>query len=306
MQKLIVGQSGTITTYPRVANGHDSNIICTHGATSVTALNKSPANADAQDSYARSVTLDTFSASVQGAQALGSDSITLSASHTIVEGRNYIVVDDRSGHRFVVTTSKGGTSNTMWLAEPLPHDIASNSTVIGFAVTCAIPSNQTTTAGNGVVYFRGTIDGAVREWAESYRIVYRVTSIALTPTMLTQDYPIIRQITSNTDFSLEEAIQASWRNIVVPVLAARGILDEDVLTDDVIVPFHEVATVLHFARNWPSAPQEWVKMFEENFERVKQTMFDRIDLLIASAQTETPTVPDINNSPARRQMRAVR
>ena len=238
MQKLLVGIAGTITTYPRVSNGHDSNIVSLYPATSITALNKSPTNADAQDTYARVVTPDTLSTTTQGTTQLGSNSITLAGNVALVEGRQYVIVDAHHGTRFTVVASKGGTTNTLWVQEPIPYDIQSGSQVLGLAISIAIPATQTDSAGNGVVYVRGTVNGVVKEWAETYRVVYRVTTIALTPTMLSQDYPIIRQIASNTDFSLEEAIQASWRNLVVPVLSARGFLDEEVLTDDVIVPFH--------------------------------------------------------------------
>jgi hypothetical protein len=305
MQKLLVGIAGTITTYPRVSNGHDSNIVSLYPATSITALNKSPTNADAQDTYARVVTPDTLSTTTQGATQLGSNSIVLAGNVALVEGRQYVIVDAHHGTRFTVVASKGGTTNTLWVQEPIPYDIQNGSQVLGLAISIAIPATQTDSAGNGVVYVRGTVNGVIKEWAETYRVVYRVTTIALTPTMLSQDYPIIRQIASNTDFSLEEAIQASWRNLVVPVLSARGVLDEEVLTDDVIVPFHEIATVLHFARNWPSAPSDWLENLEANYEKIKQTMFDRIDFLVVSAKEETPISP-VEATITRRQLKAVR
>jgi hypothetical protein len=305
MQKFIVGQNSNLITYPRLGNGHDSVIVSNYPATSVTALNKSPIEADAQDSYARVVTPDTLSTTVQGTHQIGSNHISLAGNVALVDGRQYLVVDNSHGTRFVVTCTKGGTGNTLYLAEPLPYDVQANSTVQGIAISVALPSAQLAQAGLGTLYIRGTVNGVVKEWSETYRVVYRITSIALTPTMLSQDYPIIRQISSNTDFSLEEAIQASWRNIVVPVLSAKGILDEEVLTDDVIVPFHEISTVLHFARNWPSAPQDWLRNLEENYERVKSTMFDRIDFLVQSAREETPSTPDIGTQ-QRRQMKAVR
>jgi hypothetical protein len=117
-----------------------------------------------------------------------------------------------------------------------------------------------------------------------------VTSIALTPTALTQSYPVVRQIASSSDVTLEEAIASSWRLVVVPALAARGVLDEDILTDDVIEPMHAAATVLHLARQWPSAPPEFVDRLATAYEQAKQTTWDRIDLITAPQKT-TPDLP---------------
>jgi hypothetical protein len=163
--------------------------------------------------------------------------------------------------------------------------------VSGLAVSVALTAAQTIEPGAGYVLFRATVDGVVREWDESFRVVRRITSIALSPTELTQSYPVVRQIASSSDLTLEEAIQASWRMVLVPALAARGILDEDVLTDDVLVPMHAAATVVHLARQWPAAPSEFVSRLEASYEQIKQTTYDRIDLITRSQDEVTPEIP---------------
>jgi hypothetical protein len=174
--------------------------------------------------------------------------------------------------------------------EPLPYGVANGSAVKGLAVTVALTADQTAEPGSGYVLFRATVDGVVREWDEAFRVVRRITSVALTTTVLTQSYPVVRQISSNTDLTLEEAINASWSMLVSPALAARGVLDEDVLTDDVLVPMHAAATAYHLARQWPAAPTEFVARLEAAYEQSKVTTYDRIDLAVRS-QDVTPDLP---------------
>jgi hypothetical protein len=189
-----------------------------------------------------------------------------------------------------VVASQGGTSSTLWVQEPLPSSVANGSSVNGVAVSVALTATQTAEPGSGYVLFRATVGGVVREWDEAFRIVRRITGVALTPTILTQSYPVVRQIASSTDLTLEEAINASWQLVVSPALAARGILDEDVLTDDVLIPMHAAATAYHLARQWPASPTEFVARIEAAYEQAKQTTYDRIDLAIRS-QDVTPDLP---------------
>lgn len=287
MQRVLVDSTATILSYPRLAV---DGLVTTGVPSSATARRVAPQSPDAATAYV-AATVDSLSTTTQGATSEGADSIALAGAVSLVEGRRYLIVDANHGKRIVVQASRGGSSSTLWLQEPLPTSIANGSTVSGIAVTVALSAAQTTEPGSGYVLFRATIDGVVREWDEPFRVVRRITSIALTPTELTQSYPTIRQIASSSDLTLEEAIQASWRMVMVPALSARGILDEDVLTDDVLVPMHASATVLHLARQWPAAPSEFVDRLATSYEQIKQTTWDRIDLITRSQDAETPDVP---------------
>jgi hypothetical protein len=79
--------------------------------------------------------------------------------------------------------------------------------------------------------------------------------------------------------------------VMVPALAARGILDENVVTDDVLVPMHAAATVVHLARQWPAAPSDFVERLIASYEQIKQTTYDRIDLITRSQDEVTPDLP---------------
>lgn len=287
MQRVLVGSTETIVSYPRL---HADGTLTSHVATSATARRIAPAGSDASGAYV-AATIDSVSTTTQGAHQEGDDSITLAAAQTIVAGRRYLVTDVVNGREIVVVATRGGSVSELWLAEPLPCDIANNSTVRGIAISVALSSSQTTYPGSGYVLFRATVDGVVREWDEAYRVVRRITSIALTPTELTQTYPVVRKLASATDTTLEEAINAAWEVVVTPALAARGILDEDILTDDLIMPMHAAAVVMHLARQWPQAPNDYVARLEAVYESAKQTTWDRIDLAVASQDSDTPDPP---------------
>lgn len=286
MQRVLLGSTEAIVSYPRLSSDRG---VSTGVPSSATARRVAPQAPDAATAYV-AATVDALSTTTLGSTHEGAENIALAGSVTVVAGRRYLVVDVTSGQSVVVEASRGGTTSTLWLAEPLPCTVASGSAVRGIAVSVALDAAQTTEPGAGTVLFRATVDGVVREWDEPFRVVRRITSVALTPTELTQSYPVVRQVASSSDLTLEEAILASWRMVMIPALAARGILDEDVITDDVLVPMHASATALHLARQWPSAPSEFVDRMATSYEQIKQTTWDRIDLITRS-QDETPDLP---------------
>ena len=286
MQRVLVGSTESIVSYPRlVADG----VTVSGVPSSATARRVPPQGPDAFDAYVPA-TVDALSTTTQGATQEGASSISLDDSVAIVAGRRYLLTDAVHGKQFTVTASQGGTSSTLWVQEPLPSGIANGSAVNGIAVSVALTATQTDEPGSGYVLFRATVDGVVREWDEAFRIVRRISGVALTPTTLTQSYPVVRQIASSTDLTLEEAINASWQLVVSPALAARGVLDEDIITDDVLVPMHAAATAYHLARQWPAAPSEFVTRLADAYEQAKQTTYDRIDLAVRS-QDVTPDLP---------------
>lgn len=288
MLRVLLNSTETITSYPRLAA---DGILTSHLATSATARRVGPGANDDPTAYV-AATVDPISTTTQGAHTEGDDSITVAAAQTWVAGRRYLITDATRGVEIVVVASKSGSSTELWLAEPLIADLGNGSTVKGVAVSVALTSTQTNTVGAGYVLFRATIDGVVREWEEPFRVVRRITSIALTPTHLTQAYPVVRKLASATDTTLEEAINAAWHHLVVPALAARGVLDEDIMTDDVVEPMHAAATVLHLARQWPQASAEYVTRLEATYEQSKATTWDRIDFLTAPQDSVTPDAPN--------------
>lgn len=288
MLRVLLNSAETITSYPRLAA---DGVLTSHFATSATARRIGPGASDDVGTYV-AATVDPISTTTQGAHQEGDDSITVANAQSWIAGRRYLITDATAGREIVVVASRTATSTELWLAEPLVSDVGNNSAVKGVAVTVALTSTQTNTIGAGYVLFRATIDGITREWEEPFRVVRRITSVALTPTHLTQAFPVVRKLASATDTTLEEVINAAWHHFVVPALAARGVLDEDIMTDDVIEPMHAAACVLHLARQWPQASTEYVNRLEAAYEQAKSTTWDRIDFLTAPQDAVTPDAPN--------------
>jgi hypothetical protein len=292
MQRILLGTTQSVVSYPRVLR--DDVMRLSGVPTSATARRVGQVSRDPETAYV-AATIDGLSRSTQGAHQEGDEAITLNSAVAIVAGRRYLITDAVHGRSLVVEATKTGTASEMWLAEPLLADVANNSTVQGLEVSVALTAAQTSEPGPGYVLFRATVDGILTEWDEAFRVVRRITSIALTTTTLQHLYPVVRRLASSTDTTLEESIGAAWQAMVSPWLAAIGILDEDIITDDVLIPVHAAAVVLHLARQWPAADVAYVERLEAAYEQSKATTKDRVDLAIRSQLEATPDPPSPGN-----------
>lgn len=238
-----------------------------------------------------------------------SDQITLSA----VKGDLVLLIDADTLEEIVCTVRARPSATRVVFAEPLPRAIATASEIQCLTMGVRLPSTAVAEgqAGlHGVAVFETRMadpQGLKRvRWEESFRIVRRVSSIVLTPTRLTQLYPSVRSMRGTSDVDYEEAIQASWDVVMVPMLAAKSILHEDVITDDVLEPLHAVATVLHLARQWRGVEPDYVARLETLFESTKATTFARIDLAVRDQTEETPSEVAPGAEPRRDVMRVAR
>jgi hypothetical protein len=302
MQRILLGTTQSVVSYPRVLR--DDVMRLSGVPTSATARRVGQVSRDPETAYV-AATIDTLTTTTQGAHQEGDESITLAGAVAIVAGRRYLITDAVHGRSLVVEATKTGSSAELFLAEPLLADVANASTVRGLEVSVALTASQTSEPGPGYVLFRATVDGILTEWDEAFRVVRRITSIALTTTTLQHLYPVVRRLASSTDTTLEESIGAAWQAMVQPWLAAIGILDEDVITDDVLIPVHAAAVVLHLANQWPAADVAFVERLQASYEQTKQTTKDRVDLAIRSQLETTPDPPSPNNEP-KQQIRVTR
>lgn len=296
MQLLSVGQSSpTIWTHPRVrfgVGGVTGGLTTAGAVASVSIGGTEVPSADLTDQ-------DTSQAEeLTAAASEGDTTITVSAGLSCERG-DQLTLDDDGDMTHVEVRAKP-SSTTITLAEPLPRDIANGAGVYltRLGVTLASGWVAEDYAGQtGIAIFEATLSDASPEarkvrWEESFRIVRRVTTIALTPSLLTKLYPSVRGLRSTSDVDYEEAIEASWLAVIEPMLAAKGILHEDIITDDVIVPVHALATVLHLARQARSVEPDYVARMAEHYEQTKATLFQRIDLAIRSQDDELPAPLD--------------
>jgi len=299
MQRILLGTTQSVVSYPRVLR--DDVMRLSGVPTSATARRVGQVSRDPETAYV-AASIDALSTTTQGAHQEGDESITLAGAVAIVAGRRYLITDATHGRVLTVEATRTGTSTEMWLAEPLLADVANGSAVRGLEVSVALTAAQTSEPGPGYVLFRATVDGILTEWDEAFRVVRRITSIALTTTTLQHLYPVVRRLASSTDTTLEESIGAAWLAMVQPWLAATGILDEDVITDDVLIPVHAAAVVLHLARQWPAADVAYVERLETAYEQTKATTKDRVDLAIRSQLEATPDPPSPGNEPKQKIM----
>jgi len=302
MQRILLGTTQSVVSYPRVLR--DDVMRLSGVPTSATARRVGQVSRDPETAYV-AATIDSLSTTTQGAHQEGDESITLAGAVAIVAGRRYLITDAVHGRVLTVEATRTGSSAELWLAEPLLADVANGSAVAGLEVSVALTAAQTSEPGPGYVLFRATVDGIVTEWDEAFRVVRRITSIALTTTTLQHLYPVVRRLASSTDTTLEESIGAAWQAMIQPWLAAIGILDEDIITDEVLIPVHAAAVVLHLANQWPAADVAFVERLQASYEQTKQTTKDRVDLAIRSQLEATPDPPSPGNE-AKQQIRVTR
>lgn len=282
MQRILLGSTQSVSSYPRLAPDR----IVTGVPSGVTALRVTPV---ARDTTYQPASVDPLTTSTDASISEGADSFTLNLTgDPVVIGRRYLIADAVTlrGETFISDGNDG--AGRIYLAEPLRRDYSASANVNGLLCSIALSSSQTAQVGDGYVLFRATVGDQEYEWDEPFRVVRRITAVTLTTTSLMQLYPVARKLLSSTDTTGDEAIESVWRSVVVPLLSVKGVLDEDILTDDVIEPLHAAAVVLHLARQWPQAPSEFVQRLSDSYEQIKETTFARIDLAVRSQDEAVP------------------
>lgn len=279
-QRILRASTQTLVSYPRL---HPNDVVLGQPS-SVTVNLQTPASADG--TYV-AATADSLSTTTQGAHAEGADHISLASSVALIAGRRYLIALT-DGRNIEVEALAGGTTNTLYTAEPLPCAIANGSAVKGFAVTKALTAAQTEQVGDCLALWRATVNGSTYEWSESFRIVNKVTASKLTPTRLTHAYPIVSSLRDTNDIDYEATIDAAWDHRVVPLLAARKILDEDVISDEALVPLHALACVLHLVEPDPRFATDYIDRLRVQFDQVVETTFARIDFAVRDQSDLTP------------------
>lgn len=255
----MIGQSATVLAYPRVSTGGPFVLA---QPSAVTYRVGTPSVSMPSTYSAGSV--DTLAATVSVAADEGDTDVAVSVSAgAFVKGRRYLITT-ASGEVLDVTARKSGAA--LKLAEPLPMALAVSDTVAGHAVTLSLTSTDTETAGEGRVQWKATIASIVYEWAQAFRVVRRLPVSVLTPTRLTQAYPIVHTLRARTDVDLEEVINAAWQHRVLRALNAKGIQEEDIISVDAIEAMHALACVLHLAMQRPDLDGAYVERLHADYD----------------------------------------
>lgn len=218
---------------------------------------------------------------------VGASGLDIDAEDPVLSGSNYRVVVTQgtvgdAGNTTITSAIIGfaeaftGGLDTgptvLTLAEPIPRAIASGATIRAFAVTASLTTGNTAEAGNGTIRWKATLsDGAVVVWDQAFRIMRRLPVSTLTPTKLTQAYPVVRVLRSNSDTDLEELIALAWEYDVLRWLEAHDIDEERVLSVEKLEPLHALACVLRLARPHPTYPRDALTTLEDEWNKVSDS-----------------------------------
>lgn len=261
-QRILVGSTQTLVSYPRLNNGQ----LVMAQPTSCTVRIATPAVS--MPSTYDNATVDTVSQTLSDNVNEGDISVFLSSAAAVVRGRDYIVTGaEGSTPPLLVRAENGGTITDVLIAEPIPTSVAITSTFKGFAVSHALTTAETDQPGNGLALWRAVVDSVTYEWAQSFRIVRRIPVCPLTPTRLTQAYPVIHTMRARTDTTLEELIATGWEFRVLRALEANGIAEENIVSTEVLEPLVAAGCLLQLVMQDPSLPSDYVDRVQQDYDR---------------------------------------
>lgn len=185
-------------------------------------------------------TVDSLSTDVSGDAAAGDTEIAVTSA-TWVRGRKYLATST-TGDVFPIVSASDGASDTLYLAEPLPTQLLTGSTIVGYRISIALTADQTAEIGETcIVEWTATLGGTVEKWMDDFAIVDRVGSYTLDSPTLLQSSPLSRRLQSDGDNDFSETIDAAWRRYLEPALLAKGIRPHLFVSRKELEPAHIAA-----------------------------------------------------------------
>lgn len=289
-QKILLGSTQTLLSYPRVGPGGEwmREVPASCEVRIGTPAVSLPSTYDA-------ATVDSVDTTTTAASE-GDTSLTV-ASMTAVKGRRYLVgtLGAVTGAQYIeVESARAGalTSAAMQLAEPLPMAVPASSPVKGWAVSHPLTATETAQAGECLALWRAVIGGVSYEWSQAFRIVRRIPVSILTPTRLTQSWPVVRTMRSRQDLDLEEIIRVAWEHRILPWAAANSISEEDIVAVDALEPLHAIACVQQLVINNPAIQPELRAAVEDRWNQLRETTLARKDWYDVRQEADPPPRPD--------------
>jgi|6_EtaG_2_1085325.scaffolds.fasta_scaffold00418_6 hypothetical protein len=237
---------------------------------SATVRYRTPNTSMAAEGSGSAATVDSVSGATNAAASEGDTTLSFASDPTAVPGRKYMlnVGGDSS---LGVLVEKTGTTTT--IAEPLPLDVSSGTSLLGIAITYALTTAETDIAGEGIARWTATVGGVELTWDQPFWVVKALSAYQLTPTVLTQMYPIVHEQRSPTDTDLTELIQGAWDGAVFPDLEANGIKVDRIKSWGRITPVHAAACVRHLIINDDSADPIYRDFWNQEYARSIETLF---------------------------------
>jgi hypothetical protein len=245
-QQIIKGTTGTLVSYPPPPLA---------GPPSAVTVRLNTPNQQ-MPAAGVSATADAVSQTTTGTTSRGATSIALSGAATFVAGRKYLLTDATTGERVVVEAQKSGSSSTLYLAAPLDMDLASGSAVQGFAVTYPIDTTQSATEGRGVAIWEATVGGVTVRWRQDLRIVLAYAAPQLQASDIAMLSPYSVRLKPPDDKSWGDTLDSVWRLEVVPMLMAKGIKPERIVSWEPVNALYIAALESFLAENYETEPEK--------------------------------------------------
>lgn len=297
-QRILRGTTQTLVSYPRL---NPQRLAQAQPTGTPRAFLRAPGGTDAAFG---NVTADTLSTTVTASAAAGERELSI-ASATIVAGRLYLVAF--GGDTVVVEARKGGSAQTtLYVAQPLPCDIPDDATVKGFAVSRALTTTETGEIGEGSITWEAVVDGVTLRWSQLFRVVERVPTMLLTYSELVRARPAILSHKPAQEMTWDEVIVAAWEHRIVPLLEAKGAFDEDVVSDNALVPLHALACFCHLVDDAQHIDSTFKADLRSRWEEMVSTTFARKSWSEAPQTEEAPPVREVGMEPNRGRMRLTR
>lgn len=285
-QKVLRSSTTPLITYPRV---RDAAAVVLGVPSSVGVRIRTPAVAMPVAFDTGTPVVENTSVTVPGALADGATAIALGTPKTFHRGHRYLLTDVVGGEVCEITSASEGSVTTLQLAEPLPLAFAANATISSHAITCALTAPQTAIEGECIALWQATVLGVVYDWAQPFRIVRRMAIPTLTPTSLQEKWPTIRQLRSRADVDFEESIAQAWEDDILPLLEAKDISPEDIISIDALEPLHALAVLRKYATTSPTIiPEVWTRI-EKRWLQLIETTFAREDWYEADQHADPPS-----------------
>lgn len=288
MQKILKDSTQTLVSYPRVSVGGRPLLM---RLTSPYVRIHTPASVPATVDTWASATTDTVYTTLSAAVSEGATSFALTDVATTVAGRRYLLVDNNTAETSTIESAVSLSDDVFVPTAPMSRDVASGTLLRGFAVYKALTAAQTATCGECIAIWKATDGTNTYQWSQPFQIVRRMPVWDLTPSSLASDYPIIMSSRNADDLDLEAVINAALKHEILPLLHARGIAEENIISTEELEPLHALACVLSVLRQRPDTDETYFQRMQARYDQLKESVFASSRWYELNQQIDPPILP---------------
>ncbi len=218
-------------------------------------------------------TVDDVDVEVTAPADRGTDVLAIESA-AIVSGRRYLLDTGPAGILDICSRTEG-TVTELRLASSLPLDVPAGAIVKGHALLRALTAEETSIAGDCSIEWQATVGGQVVAWTDLFRVVRRMPQARMTTTTLLRLRPQMRSLQIPDDVTFEDVIAGAWENRIVPICEAEGLYDEEIVSDDALLPLHALACVLQVIEDDPRYDRIYVEDIRKQFRAETTRTFAR-------------------------------